>query len=82
MKSRLAFGQWVDKVFWAMTIAIASYMAGQVNNLTQGVNELNAKMAAIVERSSNQEKRMDGFDARLRDLERLPISGRSSMRSH
>jgi hypothetical protein len=69
----MKFGDLVDKVFWAATIGIAGYVASQVNNLSVGVAELNVKVATIMERSSNQEKRLDAIDTRLNRIESIDM---------
>lgn len=66
---RLSFGAYVDKVFWAATIWVATQMAGKVDTISTNIAELNVKMAAIVERTANQEKRIDSLEGRIQAVE-------------
>ena len=68
-KDRMSFGGFVDKVFWLATISILGYAAGKVDSLNASVGELNVKMATVIERSSNQENRLNSFESRIQAIE-------------
>lgn len=63
-----SFKIFVDKAFWAMALGIASFAVYEIREtrsvgqeLARGINELNIKMAVIVERVSVH-------DAQIQDL--------------
>ena len=62
-EQRMRFGSFVDHVFLAAISAAAIYAA-------HSINELNEKMAVVIERLSYSDKRADAQDVRLERLER------------
>lgn len=66
---RMGFGKFVDLAFWSVTLGVATYGANKIDKLNENVTALNANVAVLVERSTNQDRRLDSFESRVRDLE-------------
>lgn len=66
---RLKFGDVVDRVFWSFILAIAAYVANQAGAINKNISELNEKVAVVLEKVANQEKRNDTQDIRILHLE-------------
>lgn len=62
--SRLSFGKFVDRVFWAILCAIAIYAADQLKEMGSNIADLNKSMAVVLTRLSDYDKRMDNQDVR------------------
>lgn len=60
----------IDRAFWALTIAVCTYGVSQMQQATQSINELNAKMAVVIEKIAVQTKSVEDHELRLRKLER------------
>lgn len=65
----MSFDAFVDKAFWALMIAIAGYGVAQIQAAAGSINELNAKMAVVIERITNQQQNIFDHENRLRKLE-------------
>ncbi len=61
-EQRLNFGHFVDRMFWAILIGIATFMA-------HSINDLNEKVAVAIEHMSYSDKRADAQEKRIERLE-------------
>lgn len=68
-EARLDFGDIIDRTFWGLLIAIASYGVMQIQDLSKSVAELNQNMAVVLSKMSDSEKRLDKDENRLERLE-------------
>lgn len=65
----MTFEKFVDKIFLVAIIGIAGYGAAQVQAATASINELNLKMAVVIETVANQKQSVVDHEVRLRRLE-------------
>lgn len=63
--SRLSFGKFVDRCFWAILCAIALYAADELKGMGTNIADLNEKMAVVLTRLSDQDKRFDLIERRV-----------------
>lgn len=57
-EKRLGFGDFVDRVFWALITGSAIYAASQLRTLGENVSELNEKMAVVISRLGDYDRRI------------------------
>jgi hypothetical protein len=67
---RMNFDHFIDKVLWAMMIAIGGYGASKIEAATSSINDLNSKMSVIIEKIAYQSKYVEDHESRIRNLER------------
>jgi hypothetical protein len=61
---RLDFGYFVDRAFWGLLTTSVIYGTMQVKQLSNSVEELNIKMAVVLEKISSQESRLEKLEER------------------
>jgi hypothetical protein len=69
--NRVVFGDIVDRVFWGLLVAIASFGVLSIQNLSNGVSKLNENMAVVIAKLGYQDKVLDNHEARIHTLEGL-----------
>lgn len=75
-ESRLTFDSFVDKTFQSMVIGVAMFGINEVRSLNTSISDLNKNMGIVIDKLGGQEKRMDGFEIRLLNLETYSIEHR------
>lgn len=63
------FLAYVDKVFWFLLLGVAGYVATQLKELTRSVQELNIRIAVVVQSLTTAEKTLERHEERLGRLE-------------
>lgn len=63
--------QVLDKAFWALLLAIASYATTYVKDMSVSVQELNKNVAVVMQQLQAQDKLLERHETRLERLERL-----------
>ena len=74
--SRSDFGLFIDKAFWVLALAIGGFIGGEIKDMGKSVNELNQKVAVVIERqndltihSTKIDEIISNFNERLSRLE-------------
>lgn len=60
---------WIDRIFWALIIAVATYMATQLERVSNSVSELNVKLSVYIAKSDSQTITIQDHESRIRKLE-------------
>ena len=68
-ESDLIFKEVYDRVSWGAMTLICFYVAKQIKDMAESVQELNKNFAVLVERVSNQQGQLNNHDARITTLE-------------
>lgn len=68
-RQRLAFGHFVDRMFWAVLTGVAIYAAAQLKELSDSVQEMKTQLAVGLSQVGFHEKRLDGQKLRIDILE-------------
>lgn len=58
-----------EKLFWLMLLAVCGYAANQIRSGASSVNELNLKVAVIIEQLSVQNETIKIHESRIERLE-------------
>jgi hypothetical protein len=66
---RVVFGDFVDRIFWGLLVAIASFGVVSIQSLSTGVAKLNENMAVVIAKLSYQDKTLDSHEIRIYKLE-------------
>jgi len=61
----IEFNQFVQWAFYALISGCAMYLTTILNGLKTSVEELNIKMATIIEKTSSHEKRIEKLEDKL-----------------
>lgn len=59
----------VETIFYALTGLLALSIKGSFEKLINSVQELNIKMAVIIQQVEDQQSKISAHDERIRDLE-------------
>lgn len=54
--------QWVDKGIWLVITGLASFAVQALRSMNHSISDLNHKVAVMIERMTNQEKRIDTLE--------------------
>lgn len=65
----MTFDHFIDKILWALMVAVGGYGASQIQLATTSINELNSQVKVLIEKVSVQNKFIDDHEQRLRRLE-------------
>ena len=55
---RLIFGDYVDRIFWGLLIAVCIYASNQIRDLNRSVEKLNVSIAVITTKLLSIEDRL------------------------
>lgn len=56
-------------IFQTVMTAIAIYVANEMKSMSQSINELNVKIATVLEQTISQKERVDRLELRILKLE-------------
>lgn len=70
-ENRLDFGKFIDKAFWALITASVIFAANELKSIGNNVSELNEKMAVVLTRLSDTDRRTEQIEHRIHDLEKI-----------
>lgn len=72
---RLVFGDFIDRIFWALLVGVGAYGVHEIQKLSENVAALNQSMAVVLEKMGSTKERVDKIENRVDDLEKR-TSGR------
>lgn len=59
---RMVFGDFVDRVFWAVLTGIGGFGVVQMNGLSENISKLNSTMATVVTENGDIKRRVDNIE--------------------
>lgn len=66
---RIVFGDFVDRIFWALLVGVAGFGVRQMQSLSHSVAELNVNVAVIMSQIPIQKERIDRIENKIERLE-------------
>lgn len=66
---RMTFGQVLDRVFWSLVTSLGVYASNELKSVNTNISELNKKLAVVVEKMTNTERRLDSQDHLIERIE-------------
>lgn len=71
---RFTWEQFVDKAFWMLLISIAGYATTRFDKMTDSLQALNEKMAVVVTKVAEHDKRLDQHDLEIQAISKHGFS--------
>jgi len=68
-EEKFTLSQYIDKGFWVLLLAVASYAASQIKEGSKSISELNEKMAVVVSQLGAHDRTLTDHEMRLRKSE-------------
>ena len=65
------FSHFVDRAFWTALTGSALFMASQMHEIGTTVAELNMKMATVIEKMSDQDRRIERLERIMERHQRI-----------